>query len=63
MRPLRLTLGILLVISGAVWALQGLDVAFAPQSAMTGDMIWVALGVVAVIGGGFLIWTGRRTRR
>lgn len=59
MRQMRLTIGIVLVITGAIWLLQGLDIAFAPQSFMSGDRTWVAAGAVAVVVGGALIWTSR----
>jgi hypothetical protein len=51
--------GIILAIVGLLWILQGLDVAFAPQSFMTGDTAWVALGAVAMLVGGLLFWRGR----
>jgi hypothetical protein len=51
--------GIILAIVGLVWILQGLDVAFAPQSFMTGDTAWVALGAVAMLVGALLFWRGR----
>jgi len=59
MRQIRLTIGIVLVLMGAVWLLQGFDLAFAPQSFMSGDRTWVAAGVVALVVGGVLIWTSR----
>ncbi len=52
-----------LAIIGLVWILQGFDVAFAPQSFMTGEMAWVAWGVVAMVAGGLLFWRGRSGRR
>jgi hypothetical protein len=51
--------GIILAIVGLVWILQGLDVAFAPQSFMTGDTAWVAGGALAMLVGGLLFWRGR----
>jgi hypothetical protein len=56
-----MALGIILGIIGVVWILQGLDVAFAPQSFMTGEPLWVVLGAIAVLTGGALLW--RRARR
>jgi hypothetical protein len=46
-----------------VWILQGLDVAFAPKSFMTGDLAWVAWGAVAMLVGGALFWRGTSGRR
>ena len=63
MRDVSRAAGIILAIVGLVWILQGLDVAFAPQSFMTGDMTWVALGAVAVLVGGLLFWRGRSGRK
>ncbi len=60
---MRLAIGIVLVIAGAIWVLQGFDIAFAPKSFMTGDRTWVAWGSVAVAAGVALIWIDRsRTR-
>ncbi len=56
-----MALGIILGIVGVIWILQGLDVAFAPQSFMTGDPLWVVLGAVAVLASGAVLW--RRARR
>ncbi len=58
---MKLAAGILLVISGAIWVLQGFDVAFAPKSFMTDNRVWVLWGVVAVSSGGGLIWWSRRS--
>jgi hypothetical protein len=56
----RLSLGIVLVLAGAVWALQGLDVGFVPESVMTGDTTWVVLGALGVVIGLGLIWRSRK---
>ena len=56
-----MALGIILGIVGVIWILQGLNVAFAPQSFMTGDPLWVVLGAVAVLASGAVLW--RRARR
>jgi hypothetical protein len=52
---LGLATGILLVLAGSVWILQGLDVAFAPQSFMTNNRWWVYWGILAVVAGVFLV--------
>jgi hypothetical protein len=62
MRDLSKALGIILGILGVIWILQGLDVAFAPQSFMTGDPLWVVLGAVAVLAGGAVLWRGPRSK-
>ena len=55
--------GIVLAIAGVIWVLQGLDVAFAPESPMTGDMAWVAWGAVAMLVGAVLVWRGWPRRK
>ncbi len=47
MRIALKVLGILMVLMGGVWILQGISVL--PGSFMTGQMQWAAYGVVAVI--------------
>ncbi len=56
---MRQATGIVLLISGTIWVLQGYDVAFAPKSFMTGDRWWVLWGVLAVLVGGVLLWRSR----
>ena len=57
---MKIVVGILLLISGTIWILQGLDVAFAPESFMTGNAAWVLLGTVAVLtGSGLILWARR----
>jgi hypothetical protein len=58
MRPVSLVLGIVLVLAGAVWIAQGLDLPFAPSSFMTADRTWVVIGAAAVLAGIVLVgWT------
>ena len=60
MNKARLAGGVILALVGTVWTLQGLDVSFVPQGAMTGDLTWVILGGLAVLIGLWLIWSARR---
>ena len=62
MNKTRLSFGIVLVLVGAVWALQGLNVGFVPESAMTGQTTWVVLGSLGVLVGLGLIWWSRTPR-
>lgn len=55
-RAMRTAVGVVLVIAGSVWVLQGLEIAFAPESFMTGDRSWVIWGVLAIVIGGALAW-------
>jgi len=53
-------LGVLMVLMGGVWILQGFNVL--PGSFMTGQMKWAAYGIVAVIVGAALILAPTRRR-
>ncbi len=56
--PLRIGLGILLVLVGALWTLQGLGVV--GGSAMSGVTLWAIVGPLVVLAGIALVVTGRR---
>jgi hypothetical protein len=59
---LSVVIGLLLVLAGAVWALQGFDVL--GGSAMSGKSMWAVIGpIVAVIGLVLLVMGGRSVRR
>jgi uncharacterized membrane protein HdeD (DUF308 family) len=60
MRALITVIGILLIILGAVWILQGVNVL--PGSFMTGDIHWAIYGAIAVVAGIILIAVSRRRR-
>ena len=47
--PLAFAAGVFLVLAGSIWILQGLDIAFAPQSFMSDNRSWVLWGAIAVI--------------
>ncbi|TDB77670.1 hypothetical protein [Micromonospora sp. KC723] len=56
-----LTLGLLAVVTGAVWTVQGLG--YVSDSVMTGQRVWAVLGpALAAVGLG-LLWRGMRSRR
>ena len=58
---MRITLGIIgaiLVLVGAVWVLQGLNVL--PGSFMTGQLKWAVYGAISAVVGVVLIVAGRR---
>ncbi len=63
MRTTWLIVGLLLVAAGFVWILQGFNVPFAPKSFMTGDVAWIVLGALAVLGGGALATVSWRRGR
>lgn len=56
MRWIWLILGILLVLSGATWTLQGIGVL--GGSSMTGETMWAIIGPIVTIVGLALIWRG-----
>jgi hypothetical protein len=59
---MKITLNIvavLLVLAGAVWFLQGINVL--PGSFMTGQIRWAIYGGIAIAAGiALLLWTNRR---
>lgn len=51
--------GIILVLIGGLWTLQGSNIL--AGSAMSGQSMWLWIGVVAaIVGIALLIWTNRR---
>ncbi|CAN5834722.1 hypothetical protein BH23ACT4_BH23ACT4_07600 [soil metagenome] len=58
--PLTLATGIFLILGGAVWVLQGLNVAFAPDSFMTNNRWWVVWGALAIVLGVVLVVRSRK---
>ncbi len=62
MRVAATGLGVLLVLAGIIWLLQGLNVL--PGSFMTGQSFWAFVGAVClVLGGGLLHWGLRAAGR
>ena len=57
---LPMALGLLLVVLGAVWALQGLGIL--EGSVMTGVSMWAIVGPIVAVAGLILIVTGVRLR-
>ncbi len=66
MRALRLLaqiLGVALVLSGGLWALQGLGIVMWPaESFMLAERVWALYGTITVIVGALLFWWGSRRR-
>jgi hypothetical protein len=58
---LALALGLLAVVVGAVWTLQGLG--YLTGSVMTDQQIWALVGPLVALAGLALIWFGLRTRK
>ena len=61
MRIVLYILGVLLILMGCVWFLQGINVL--PGSFMSGQMKWTAYGALALIAGIGLVITAKRLRR
>ena len=53
-------LGVLLILAGGVWFLQGINIL--PGSFMTGQIQWAIYGALAVIAGVALIMFGNRRK-
>ncbi|MEO8622097.1 MAG: hypothetical protein ABI625_13590 [bacterium] len=51
-------LGVLLMLIGVIWILQGINVL--PGSFMTGQTKWAVYGCIAVVVGAVLLFTSRR---
>ena len=60
MRVTVVVLGVLLVLAGAVWIAQGLNLPWAPSSFMTADRTWILIGAVTVVAGIVLVGWGRQ---
>lgn len=61
-RPgVRIGIGVLLMLLGAVWALQGIGV-FPGESFMNDQREWMVIGGGAIILGGWLTVSGWRAR-
>jgi hypothetical protein len=60
MRWLFIVIGLLLVLSGLVWTLQGLDLL--GGSAMSGETTWAVIGPITAVLGAALAWYGFRRR-
>jgi hypothetical protein len=61
-RPLYLGLGVLFVLVGVLWILQGLD-ALGQTGGMNGHPIWAVIGALAALAGLAAVVTGARMGR
>jgi len=61
MRIVLTIVGVLLIISGCVWFLQGINII--PGSFMTGQSKWTVNGAIAIVVGIVLIYVSRRLTR
>ncbi|HSO28987.1 MAG TPA: hypothetical protein VLS28_03735 [Candidatus Sulfomarinibacteraceae bacterium] len=58
--PLRLLLAGGIVVTGAVWILQGVGILTAGGSFMIGDQTWAVVGAILVVLGMVLGWRATR---
>lgn len=61
MRPVIVVLGVIILLAGIVWALQGAG--FLLGSFMSNDRTWLAIGSVTAVLGLAILALGARTRR
>jgi hypothetical protein len=61
MRYVLLIVGVLMVLMGGIWLLQGIGIL--PGSFMTGQAFWAVMGAVFLAVGGSLVLAGLRLNR
>ena len=62
MRNAKIVGGLILVLAGIVWMLQGLGASYVPTSFMTRAPEWILFGLLTAIGGTILVLRSRRQR-
>lgn len=60
-KPLWVVAGVVLVLLGLLWTLQGLDVI--EGSSMSGTTTWSVIGPIVLLVGALLTWVGIHGRR
>jgi len=62
-RVALLTLGVLLLLSGLIWAAQGAGLfPYPKESFMVGASPWIRYGLGTALAGAILIWLSRKRR-
>jgi hypothetical protein len=60
MRIVSTLIGVLMIVAGSIWILQGLNIAFR-HGFMVGDYHWTVYGtILALVGIGQVIWSNAR---
>jgi LPXTG-motif cell wall-anchored protein len=54
-------IGVILLLIGAVWILQGINLL--PGSFMSGQILYAVLGLILAAGGAFLLYFSNRRRK
>jgi len=62
-RALSTLIGLILIMFGGIWILQGLDIALQGDSFMAGDPQWAAYGAIAVAIGLLQVWWSNTRQR
>ena len=63
MRVVSTLIGVIMVLMGGIWILQGLDIAFQGDSFMAGAPQWAVWGaILLLLGVGQVIWSNTRQR-
>ena len=60
MRWIAIVVGILVLLTGAVWLLQGINIL--PGSFMTGQTFWAVMGLIFIVVGGAICRFGLRRK-
>lgn len=64
LRAIVLVVGVLLILAGGLWTLQGLGLVMWPaESFMLADRKWAVNGALTVLAGLVLVWLSRRRAR
>ena len=58
----RLVVGIVLILLGGLWVLQGLDV-LGQDGGMNGEILWVVIGGLVLLAGAYVAYTAQEKRR
>ena len=61
MRITLIVISVLLLLMGAVWILQGINIM--TGSFMTGEIFWAYAGIVTALIGGGLLWIALRVKK
>ena len=62
-RALSTLIGLILIMFGGIWILQGLDIALQGDSFMAGDPQWATYGAIAVAIGLLQVWWSNTRQR
>ena len=60
MRWIAIVVGVLVLLTGAVWLLQGVGIL--PGSVMTGQAFWAVMGLIFIVVGGAICRFGLRRK-